>query len=125
LLIFNGHVDVVSAEPLGHWSHNPWGGDIVTGRMYGRGAADMKSGVAAMIYALKAVHEAEVKLCGDVLIESVIDEECTGNGTLSCLAQGYRADAAVVHPLWYTSRVLTNDEHYNCIAHRYAGGASS
>jgi acetylornithine deacetylase len=64
--------------------------------MYGRGAADMKSGVAAMIYALKAVHEAEVKLRGDVLIESVIDEECTGNGTLSCLAQGFRADAAVI-----------------------------
>ncbi len=95
-LLMNGHVDVVSIEPAGHWSYDPWGGDIVDGRMYGRGAADMKSGLAAMIYAVKALQVAGVALRGDVLVETVIDEECTGNGTLSCLAQGYHADGAVV-----------------------------
>jgi acetylornithine deacetylase len=95
-LVLNGHVDVVSATPAAHWTHDPWGAEVVDGRLYGRGACDMKGGVAAMVYALKAVQAAGVGLRGDVLVESVIDEECGGNGTLALLAQGYRADAAVI-----------------------------
>jgi acetylornithine deacetylase len=46
-LILNGHVDVVPATPEHHWTYDPWGAEITDGRMYGRGAADMKSGIAA------------------------------------------------------------------------------
>ncbi|MGH2369371.1 MAG: M20/M25/M40 family metallo-hydrolase, partial [Chloroflexota bacterium] len=95
-LILNGHVDVVSAEPVDQWRRDPWGGEIAEGRMYGRGTCDMKGGVAAMIFAVRAVQRAGVGLCGDVLVETVLDEECGGNGTLSLLAQGYRADAAII-----------------------------
>lgn len=95
-LLLNGHVDVVSPEPVSHWLHDPWGGAVIDGRMYGRGTADMKSGIAAMIFALHAILRSGVALRGDVLLETVIDEECSGNGTLSCLSQGHTADAALI-----------------------------
>ncbi len=95
-LILNGHIDVVPATPEHHWTHDPWGGEVVDGRMYGRGAADMKSGVAAMIYAVRALKEEGVELKGDVTLETVIEEECTGNGTLAARVRGYGADAAII-----------------------------
>jgi len=103
-LILNGHVDVVPATPEHHWTHDPWGGEISDGLMYGRGAADMKSGVAAMIYAVRALREAGVELAGDVTLETVIEEECTGNGALAARARGYTADAAIIpEPLGQTA----------------------
>lgn len=95
-VIFQGHIDVVSAEPLSNWSYDPWGSTIVGNKMYGRGIADMKSGVAAMIYALKAVQSAGVKLSNDVIIKTVPEEECTGNGALAAIEAGYKADAVLI-----------------------------
>lgn len=95
-VIFQGHIDVVSPEPLSKWNYDPWGAEIIGPRMYGRGIADMKSGVAAMIYALKAVQKAGVKLANDVTIKTVTEEECTGNGALAAIEAGYRADAALI-----------------------------
>jgi acetylornithine deacetylase len=94
-LIFNGHVDVVPSGPLEGWPHDPWGGQVEGGKVYGRGASDMKSGLAAMTMALKCVLEAGVKPKGDVILEYVMDEEYSGNGTLACILRGYKADAAV------------------------------
>ncbi len=95
-LVLNGHVDVVSPEPVAHWSRDPWEPWTDGERMYGRGSADMKGGVAAMIFALRAVREAGVPLQGDVVVQSVIDEECSGNGTLACLEAGHGGDAAAI-----------------------------
>jgi acetylornithine deacetylase len=95
-LILNGHIDVVPATPESHWTRAPWGAEIADGRMWGRGAADMKAGVAAMIYAVYALREAGVELRGDVTLQTVIEEECTGNGALATLARGYGADAAII-----------------------------
>jgi len=95
-LILNGHIDVVPVEPLERWRKNPWGGQIEDGKMYGRGTADMKGGVAAMIMALHCVKDAGVRLKGNVIIESVVDEERFGNGSLACALRGYKADAGVV-----------------------------
>ena len=103
-LLFNGHIDVVPITPEDHWTYNPWGGEVVDGRMYGRGAADMKSGVAAMIYAVRALKEAGVELAGDLSLETVIEEECTGNGALAARTRGYTADAAIIpEPLGQTA----------------------
>ncbi|MBI2461853.1 MAG: ArgE/DapE family deacylase [Candidatus Rokubacteria bacterium] len=93
-LLFNGHVDVIPVQPEA-WSVNPWGGEILQGRLYGRGASDMKSGVAAMTMAVKAVMDLGIKLRGDVLLEYTVDEEITGHGTLACILRGYRADAGI------------------------------
>jgi acetylornithine deacetylase len=96
-IILNGHMDVVTPEPLSKWTRDPWGGEVEGNRLYGRGAIDMKSGIAAMIIAIQTILELGLKPEGDVIIECVIDEEAgVGNGTLASLLRGYRADACIV-----------------------------
>ena len=94
-LVLNGHIDVVSPEPVSAWSYDPWDGTIVGRRMYGRGAADMKGGIAMMALALESLLACGVVLRGDVIVETVIEEECSGNGTLACRLAGYNADGAI------------------------------
>ncbi len=94
-LLFNGHVDVIPEGPESNWEHGCWSGDLADGRIYGRGASDMKSGVAAFTMALKVLKENGIKLKGDVIAEYVMDEELSGNGTLACVMKGYRADAGI------------------------------
>lgn len=95
-LILNGHIDVVPIGPEHFWTFDPFGAEVREGRMYGRGAADMKAGVSAMIYAVRALKDMGIALSGDVVLQSVIEEECTGNGTLATLARGLEADAAII-----------------------------
>jgi acetylornithine deacetylase len=94
--LFNGHLDVVSAEPLDRWKHNPFEPYEKEGWLFGRGAGDMKSGIAAMTYALKAVETAGFGLRAPVFLEAVIEEECSGNGALACLHAGIDADAVLI-----------------------------
>jgi acetylornithine deacetylase len=94
-LLFNGHVDVIPPGPEDSWEHGAFSGDVEKNRLYGRGASDMKSGVAAMTMALKCLMEAGVSLKGDIFLEYVMDEELSGNGTLACVMKGYRADAGI------------------------------
>lgn len=94
--LFNGHLDVVSAEPIASWSRDPFQPYIKDGWLYGRGSGDMKAGVAAMIYALNSVDAAGFGLNAPVTLETVVDEECCGNGALSCRYAGYDADAVLI-----------------------------
>lgn len=95
-LILNGHIDVVALGALEDWTRDPWGAQIEGDWMYGRGAGDMKAGVVANLYALKAIRNIGLAPAGDIMLQSVIDEEAGGaGGTLACLAQGYRADAMI------------------------------
>lgn len=94
-LILNGHTDVIPEGAKENWVHGSWSGDIEDGKLYGRGAADMKSGVAAMTMAITAIQDLGIKLKGDVILEYVVDEELTGNGTLACVMKGYKADAGI------------------------------
>jgi len=94
-LLLNGHVDVIPAGPQDTWEHPPWAGEIEGTRLYGRGASDMKSGLAAMTMAMEALIHLRISLKGDVILEYTIDEEATGNGTLACVTRGYRADAGI------------------------------
>lgn len=100
-LILNGHTDVVTPEPINKWEHDPWGAEISQGRIYGRGACDMKGGVTGMIKALEILLDLDLAPAGDVIVEAVVDEESSGNGTLASLLEGYNADAAVfTEPTW-------------------------
>jgi len=92
-LVLNGHIDVVSPEPLWGWTYDPWGAEIVGRRLYGRGSLDMKGGIAMSVLALEAIIGAGVGLRGNVYVESVLEEECTGNGSLACRLHGYSSDA--------------------------------
>jgi acetylornithine deacetylase len=95
-LILNGHVDVVPAGDPALWPHDPWGGEVEGGRLWGRGSCDMKGGLAAGIVALRALRAAGVRLAGDVVFQSVVDEESGGPGTIAALERGHTADAAIV-----------------------------
>lgn len=95
-LVLNGHVDVVPVTPLRHWERDPWGAQIEGNRMYGRGACDMKAGVSAMVYAVRALQKTGVELKGDVILQTVLEEEATGNGTLACLARGFVGDGCLI-----------------------------
>ncbi len=95
-LILNGHVDVVPAGDLDVWPEDPWSGAVKEGLIWGRGSCDMKGGLAAGIIALQALQELGIRLAGDVVFQSVVDEESGGPGTHTALARGHSADAAIV-----------------------------
>jgi acetylornithine deacetylase len=94
-MLLNGHVDVVSAEPLERWTTDPFGAEVADGRMYGRGACDMKGGVAAMLLGIEAALAAG-PLVGRIVYQSVIEEECGGNGALAACLEGPLADATLI-----------------------------
>jgi len=95
-LILNGHVDVVPPGEEGRWDFSPWDGRRVGGRVRGRGALDMKGGLACALFVAKAIREARVRLRGRLVVESVVGEEDGGLGTLAAILRGYRGDGAVI-----------------------------
>ncbi|HUQ84310.1 MAG TPA: ArgE/DapE family deacylase [Gemmatimonadaceae bacterium] len=95
-LIVNGHMDVVPPGDLAKWTRDPWGGEIEGDRLYGRGACDMKSGLASAVFAVRALKSIGIELRGDVMLQSVIGEETGGVGSLTTIVRGYRADACII-----------------------------
>jgi len=96
-LLVNGHVDVVPVE-AGPWSSPPFRPTVTNGWMVGRGAGDMKAGFAMVTLAVEALARAAPALAGErsLTVLGVIEEECTGNGTLSTLRQGIVADTVLL-----------------------------
>jgi len=94
-ILLNGHIDVVPGGD-NDWNDSPWSGKLEDGKIYGRGACDMKGGIIANVMAVKAIMDSGIQLNGDVIIESVIGEETGGAGTLSAISRGYKADGAIV-----------------------------
>lgn len=95
-LLFSVHADVVPGIP-GTILKNPFDPIVMDGRLYGRGSNDMKGGIAAILMAFKYLQDQSVTLKGDLLFESVVDEEMGGaNGTLAGRVRGVQADAAIV-----------------------------
>jgi acetylornithine deacetylase len=90
-LMFNGHLDVVGTDGM---IHDPWNAPDRDGCMFGRGSADMKSGVAAMCAA--AARAANDTLNGEIIVAAVADEEYESIGTRGLIESGVRADAAIV-----------------------------
>ncbi|MDT8861164.1 peptidase [Alkalihalobacillus sp. MEB130] len=95
-IILNGHIDVVPAGDSGQWEDDPYSGKIVDGKMYGRGVTDMKGGNVSLLLAIQAIQALSISLKGDVIFESVIEEESGGTGTLASIVRGYKADAAII-----------------------------
>ena len=95
-LLLSGHIDTV---PVGsaHWDNDPFGGTVKGNRLYGRGSNDMKGGVATNLFVIECLRALNIKLKGDLLFESVVDEEFGGaNGTLAGRLKGFNADAVVL-----------------------------
>lgn len=95
-LILNGHVDVVPTGDRQAWHASPWSAHIQAGRLYGRGACDMKAGLAVAISAAAALKKSGLPLRGRLIVQSVVGEEDGGIGTFAMAERGYRADAAYV-----------------------------
>jgi succinyl-diaminopimelate desuccinylase len=97
-LCLEGHTDVVTAGDEGAWRHGPWSGALVDGRLYGRGAADMKGGLAAAMVATAALRRAGVPFAGQVVLAALVDEEAgmTGARHFVRTPRGRAVDAAIV-----------------------------
>ncbi|WP_100399591.1 peptidase [Bacillus sp. FJAT-44742] len=95
-LILNGHIDVVPEGDLEQWEDDPFSGAVKDGKMFGRGTTDMKGGNLALLIALEAIVEMDITLKGDLIFQSVIEEESGGAGTLAAIKRGYKADAALI-----------------------------
>jgi acetylornithine deacetylase/succinyl-diaminopimelate desuccinylase family protein len=98
-LIFNGHLDVVPAGDPSQWKYRPFEGKLFKGRIYGRGASDMKSGIASFIYALSTIERSKIRLSrGAVILHLVSDEESHGHQGMEFLTQqvGIKGDAVLV-----------------------------
>ncbi|WP_427306042.1 ArgE/DapE family deacylase [Cupriavidus sp. H39] len=123
-LILNGHIDVVPTGPEKMWSRSPWDPAIVEGWLYGRGAADMKAGLVANLFAYDALRAIGYAPAAPIYFQSVVEEECTGNGALAALLRGYKADAVIIPEpeenmlvranvgvLWFKVRVQGHPTH--------------
>jgi acetylornithine deacetylase len=95
-IILNGHIDVVPEGDRTQWKYDPFSGQVEDGKMFGRGTTDMKGGNVALLFALEAIIKSGIKLRGDVIFQSVIEEESGGVGTLATLLRNYTADAAII-----------------------------
>ncbi len=123
-LILNGHIDVVPPAAAELWTSTPYEPRRDGDWLYGRGVGDMKAGLVSIVGAVRALREADVELAADVHLQSVVEEECTGNGTLQCLLDGVRTDGCVIpepHPdhltiaqvgvLWFHVELLGRAGH--------------
>jgi succinyl-diaminopimelate desuccinylase len=114
-LHFNGHFDVVPANDPAAWTRDPFGGEVSGGRLYGRGSADQKAGIAASTFAVEAIRRAGLRLAGSVEQSATVDEESGGFAGLAELcAQGICTAATVDHV------VITEPLDFDrvCLGHR-------
>lgn len=95
-LTLQGHVDVVPEGAADMWVTPPYEPDIRDGRMYGRGAGDMKAGIVSYVTAFKAMRLAGLQPAAEVQMQSVIEEECSGNGALAAMLAMPKTDAVII-----------------------------
>lgn len=98
-ILLNGHSDVVPVGDINRWEFDPFSGDIVDGKLRGRGTSDMKCGLAGLIYAMKLLKYHEEKLNGQIVLNIVPDEETGGEfGTMWLYENGYfdGGDACII-----------------------------
>ena len=110
-LILQGHVDVVPEGAADLWTTPPFQPEVRDGRMYGRGAADMKAGLASIVMAVRALHAAGLQPAAPLYLAAVIEEECTGNGALAVMHALPMPEACVIpepgpgYPALYVAEV--------------------
>ena len=94
-LLFNGHLDTVPTGDI-EWEHGPYSGDIVDGKIYGRGTADMKGGLAAMLVAIKAIKDSGAELKGDFIYTATAGEETDSLGAVKFVNDGGLKDVVAI-----------------------------
>ena len=110
-LIFEGHTDVVTPGDLAAWRYDPFGAEVVGRRMYGRGTADMKGGVAAMLFAARALQLAGAPFAGTLRLLVPVDEEGLMLGVKQMVARGHADGAA-------GAIICEPEQREVCVAHK-------
>jgi acetylornithine deacetylase len=105
-LILNAHCDTAPVDDPGRWSRSPISGEVAGGRLFGRGAQDDKAGIAVILLAANVLKNLGVILKGDLIIESVIEEETTGNGSKVLVENGYTADGVLICDGTWSGRII-------------------
>ena len=95
-LALNAHIDIAPVEDQESWVHPPFEGVIEGNKIYGRGVVDDKAGVSVMLLVAEALIASGVEIAADVLFQTVIEDEISGNGSLACMRKGYTSDGAIV-----------------------------
>ena len=97
-VVLNGHVDVVPVGNLSGWDFDPFGAEVFDGKIHGRGASDMKCGLAVLLFSMALLNESGANLKGDIRLHVATDEEIAGTGTKWFCDHGYAdgADAVMV-----------------------------
>jgi acetylornithine deacetylase len=95
-LVLNCHLDTVPAGEEREWTYPPFEGHVENGLIYGRGAYDDKAGAAICLAVLEALSTCGGERRGNVIVHFVLEDECTGNGSLLCLEAGHGGDAAII-----------------------------
>ena len=97
-IVLSGHTDVVPPGDPATWTADPWGAEVREGRLYGRGACDMKGGLAAILAAVRTLRDAGTlaRLTGELIVALVPSEEDGGQGTLAAIRAGATGDMAVI-----------------------------
>jgi acetylornithine deacetylase len=115
-LLLNGHIDVVSVEPRADWTSDPFTAEVRDGNLYGRGACDMKGGIAAMVLAVETLCSLGVELSGDLVIATNTDEESSGAGGTALVEHGLSANAGIVtEPTGFDVWVACRGSEYGVI----------
>lgn len=95
-LLFDGHIDTVEVSDQDKWTTDPFGGEIKDGRLYGRGATDMKCAVAAMLYGLAPLTKAKERLAGSIYVSGTVCEETFEGLALGRVIEAVRPDYVVI-----------------------------
>jgi acetylornithine deacetylase len=115
-LLLNGHIDVVSPEPRAAWTSPPFAPEVRDGRLYGRGACDMKGGIAAMVLAVETLASLGLGLGGDLIVATNTDEESSGAGGTALVEHGLRADAGIVtEPTGFDTWIACRGSEYGVV----------
>jgi acetylornithine deacetylase len=115
-LVLNGHIDVVSAEPVAEWTSDPFSPEVRDGLLYGRGACDMKGGVASMVFAVEVLSSLGITLRGELIVATNTDEESSGAGGTALVQRGLSADAGIVtEPTGFQTWVACRGSEYGVI----------
>lgn len=115
-LLLNGHIDVVSTEPRAAWTSPPFAPEVRGGRLYGRGACDMKGGIAAMVLAVETLASLGLGLAGDLIVATNTDEESSGAGGTALVEHGLHADAGIVtEPTGFDTWIACRGSEYGVV----------
>lgn len=105
-LILNAHCDVTPVDDIERWDVNPFEGKVIDNVLYARGAQDDKAGVAVILMIAQLLKNLNIQLKGDLLLQSVIEDETTGNGSKILVDNGYTADGVIICDGTWQERII-------------------